>query len=135
MIEQELAPFADSGGANVRLSGRDWVLTPTAAMAFNMVLHELTTNAAKYGSLSVPEGTVDVRWDVDPASGNLLIHWKELGGPPVAPPTRRSFGSVVIERSLRHELKGSCVLQFAPDGVACEAVIPAAHLVRADKGV
>ena len=133
MIEQELEPHASSGRANVQLSGRHWVLTPTAAMAFNMVLHELATNAAKYGSLSVAGGSVDVAWDVASDSGDLVIRWKERGGPPVAPPTRRSFGSVVIERSLRHELRGSCVLSYEPDGLACVATIPAAHIVREER--
>lgn len=134
MIEQELAPYANSEHVNLRLSGGHWVLSPTAAMAFNMVLHELATNAAKYGSLSVAGGTVDVDWSIDAASGNLIIRWKERGGPAVTPPTRRSFGSTVIERSLRHELKGSCVLSFEPDGLSCVATIPAAHIVREDRG-
>lgn len=135
MIEQELAPYANSEHSNIRLSGGHWVLSPTAAMAFNMVLHELVTNAAKYGSLSVSGGLVDVDWSVDATSGALKIFWKERQGPPVTPPTRRSFGSVVIERSLRYELKGSCELRFEPDGLACVATIPAAHIVREDRSL
>lgn len=133
IIEQELAPFANDERANIRLNGGHWVLSPTAAMAFSMVLHELTTNAAKYGSLSMPGGTVDVTWEVEQDHGDLVVRWKERGGPPVSPPTRRSFGTVVIERSLRHELKGRSELSYEVDGVACVATIPAAHVVREDR--
>ena len=104
-------------------------------MTFNMVLHELTTNAAKHGALSVSGGSVDAHWRIDQSNGDLVFNWKERGGPPVVPPTRRGFGTIVIERSLRYELHGSGVLTYAPDGLACEAVIPAAHVIRENDAV
>jgi two-component sensor histidine kinase len=92
-----------------------------------MALHELMTNAAKYGALSVPEGQVAVTWtlqDLDQGRQRLDLVWEERGGPAVEPPTRKGFGSRLIERQLPMEFDGSAVIDFAATGVTCRLEIP-----------
>lgn len=129
MVAEEIAPFWSATSDKICISGPDLLLSPKAAMPFTMVMHELISNAAKYGALSTAAGSVDIAWSRAPSTGDLLLAWKERHGPAVVPPTRRGFGSVVIERSLRHELNGSGVLTFDPDGVACILTIPGAYIV------
>lgn len=128
LLDEELAPF--QGVKNVFLRGEDVLLSPAAALSFNLVMHELISNATKYGALSTQEGCIHIDWSRQ-SDGALEFCWKERGGPPVTQPTRRGFGSVIILRSLRHELQGSSSLNFEPDGVACVVTIPAVHLVPA----
>jgi two-component sensor histidine kinase len=91
------------------------------ALSLSMALHELGTNAAKYGALSVPEGRVRIDWTVTPGptAARLTLTWTESGGPPVTVPTRRGFGSRLIERGLTAELSGEARIDFAPEGVIC----------------
>jgi two-component sensor histidine kinase len=91
-----------------------------------MVLNELATNAAKHGSLSVPSGRVALKWwCADGERGQSLhLHWREHGGPEVKRSDRRGFGSVLIERTIAHELRGKVVLEFAPSGLVCDMEIP-----------
>ena len=110
-------------------------LAPETALALAMAMHELATNAAKHGALSVPAGRVAVDWRVEPpagrrhgaADGTLLLEWSEHGGPPVSgPPTRRGFGSRLIERGLPVQLGrgGAVSLEFAPQGLRCRIRAP-----------
>jgi len=128
LLDEELAPFQSD--KNIFLRGEDLLLSPAAALTFNLVVHELISNATKYGALSTQEGCIDIDWRRQ-SDGALEFCWKERGGPPVTPPTHRGFGSVIIQRSLRHELQGASSLRFEPDGVACVVTIPVAHLVLA----
>jgi two-component sensor histidine kinase len=91
-----------------------------------MALQELATNAAKYGALSNASGKIDVSWAVLPGPDRprLVLRWKESGGPPVQPPTRRGFGSKLIERSLALDLGGAVEIDFAPKGVVCTVDAP-----------
>ena len=82
--------------------------------------------------LSTPSGDIEIGWRRR-EDGALVLTWKERGGPPVAVPTRRGFGSVVIERSLRHEIKGTSTLTFDADGVACVIVIPSEYVMPAER--
>ena len=141
MVEEEMAPYwTTSNTSNTsntpnnqsRIAGADLMLSSKAAMPFTMVMHELISNAAKYGALSNATGSVDIAWTRTAGAGDLVLTWQERNGPPVAAPTRRGFGSVVIERSLRHELKGHGVLTFHPEGVGCILTIPAAYVVADD---
>jgi len=95
-------------------------LQPNKAVAMAMALHELATNATKYGALSRPQGRVAIRWGVDRSGAELSLSWREEGGPPVHAPDRRGFGSRLIERSLAAELGGKAALVFAPNGVRCD---------------
>jgi PAS domain S-box-containing protein len=96
-------------------------LSPRMALSLSMVLHELATNAVKYGALSTPRGHVRIAWTVvpGPAHARLALTWTETGGPSVRPPTRRGFGSRLIERGLAAELSGEARIDFEPDGVVC----------------
>lgn len=96
-------------------------LVPNAAVTLNLALHELATNAMKYGALSVPAGRVDITWRAEGAV--LVIDWREAGGPPVEAPKRRGFGSRLIERGLAHEL-GEARLAFPPEGLWCQISVP-----------
>ena len=90
--------------------------------ALGLVFHELATNAAKYGGLSNADGRVDVTWTQ--ADGRLELTWRESGGPAVAAPTRRGFGSRLIEKSLEGQLAGHARLDFAPSGLVCTVAMP-----------
>jgi two-component sensor histidine kinase len=95
------------------------------AVSLALGLHELCTNAAKYGALSVPVGTVRVGWAAE--DGRLRLEWREAGGPRVAPPASRGFGTRMIERGLAAELRGEVKIEFEPTGVVCtiDAELPA----------
>ena len=107
------------------VNGPPVALGPAAALSLGMIFHELATNAAKYGALSDPEGRVFVDWSVaDQTDRRLTIEWRELDGPPVAAPTRRGFGSRLIERNVRHDLAGDAKLTYATEGFRAEISIP-----------
>jgi two-component sensor histidine kinase len=107
------------GGEGQRfvVSGEPLFLAPRAALALSLALHELTTNAFKYGALSTAEGTVAINWQL--RGGMLELDWKETGGPAVAEPQRRGFGSRLIERGLEADLGGRAEMMFEPDGLRC----------------
>jgi two-component sensor histidine kinase len=94
-------------------------LSPKTALALSMAMHELATNAVKYGALSAPGGRVVVRWSAGGEVARLRLEWREEGGPTVAPPARRGFGSRLIERGLAAELGGEVEVRFEPAGVVC----------------
>jgi two-component sensor histidine kinase len=120
IVTQELAPYLAKGGARVQIEGPHEVLATKTAQAIAATLHELATNAAKYGCLSVPEGSLCVRW-ASAADGKLTLHWSESGGPPTQKPTRRGFGTSVIKQMIRHE--GEIHLDWRAEGLACEIVL------------
>jgi PAS domain S-box-containing protein len=123
IVRAGIAPY------QVVLRGEDVTLRPRAALTLAMVFHELTTNAAKYGALLVPSGRINVHWELQPPSAphaRLSITWQEQGGPPVAPPTRRGFGSKFVEGSVGSELGGRATLDFLPQGLRCTIEIPLA---------
>ena len=125
LVEQALQPYASSDRSNLRISGDEVLLRPSAALTFSLVLHELATNAAKYGALQKPGGFVAVDCRVRSNGGRELhLHWAESGGPPVRPPVRRGFGLELIERSVAHELGGQAVLEYRIEGVSCEITVP-----------
>ncbi len=134
ILAQELAPYlAGNDGAAPRgralLDGLPVTLAPAAAQPLSMALHELATNAAKYGALSVPEGRVVVAWWVEPAGGALRLRWTERGGPGVAGrPARRGFGSRVLEGTVRSQLGGLTRTLWEPEGLVCEMHLPARHV-------
>ncbi|MBV1795722.1 sensor histidine kinase [Siccirubricoccus sp. G192] len=125
LFDAALAPLRPAEPGRVLREGPPIWLPPRAVLALTLAFHELATNAAKYGALSVPAGRVTVEWALRP--GRLLwLRWTESGGPHVAPPTRRGFGSRLIERSLAHDLRGRVAMGFRPNGVVCtiEAALP-----------
>lgn len=134
VVSQTLAPHfvASNRGGRLSLDGPDVRLGPNAAVTLTMAFHELATNAAKYGALSVEAGRVAVRWRADdPQSPNSIeISWRESGGPPVDPPTRRGFGTRFIENGLAREFDGTVELDFAREGVRCRMRIPLSLKLR-----
>ena len=128
VIHRTLKVHAPAGqAARVRFSGPTIRLGPNAAVTMNMAFHELATNAVKYGALSTDEGRVDVEWSVVKTEVErpvLALDWRESGGPAVAAPTRRGFGSRLIEQGLARELEGECKLVFAADGLSCHLRLP-----------
>lgn len=123
---EALAPY-QGAPERIVLRGNTVELRPRAALTLAMTFHELVTNAAKHGALSVPTGRVEIEWGVQEGNGHqptLHIAWRESGGPPVAPPKRRGFGSLLVERSISAEHGGHVALDFDPDGVRCTIDIP-----------
>lgn len=134
ILQMELAPHGRSDQVSVR--GGEVLLTPNLAVALAMVLHELATNAAKYGSLSTPGGCLRVSWETTAEAAQPWLHllWEEVGGPPVTPPERRGFGTRLIEVGLKRQLQGRVALDFAPEGVRCRIEVPLATADRGSQG-
>jgi PAS domain S-box-containing protein len=126
IIQDAVEPHCGDNAARLTLKGPAVELTPQMALAFAMALHELCTNAAKYGAFSVATGRVTVEWLVVISGGERRLHlkWQESGGPGVSPPTRRGFGSRLIERGLAKELNGEVRLSYEPSGVICTVDVP-----------
>ena len=103
------------GSCGWRPDGPSLEISSKQALALSLAQHELATNAAKYGALSRTEGRIEVRWRA--RDGKLTLSWRESGGPPVVPPSRKGFGSRLLERGLFSELDGETRLDFASDGV------------------
>ncbi len=133
LIMAEAGAYLGGKADRVIVNGPHVLLEPQAFTTVALVIHEMMTNSAKYGALSDNRGKVEIATEIDSA-GHLVIHWSEHGGPPVKPPTRRGFGSTVIERSIYHDLKGKAELEFKFSGVVARFVIPSAH-VRTSKEV
>ena len=126
VVSSAMAPFESTRRPQILRSGPPvWVSAPRA-LALSMALHELATNAVKYGALSQPEGQVRIRWRRTRAN-ELVLEWVEQGGPQVEPPTRSGFGTRLLERSLARELDGAVEFRFAPEGVSCEIRFPIAE--------
>jgi PAS domain S-box-containing protein len=122
MAAQELAAQVANG--QVTIDGQPLLLVPQAIQPVSMVLHELATNAAKYGALSVPEGTVRLWWRLEDGDGPLRLEWTERGGPPAAPPTATGFGTRLIEVTVNGQLDGEVRFDWAPEGVRCTITLP-----------
>jgi PAS domain S-box-containing protein len=132
LVRQQLAPFVEIQSSRFEVAGPDIVLTAEAAQAIGLAIHELATNAIKYGALSEPAGKVRVSWTFDEnpgAAGQILLSWIEQSGPPVSPPARKGFGHVVIGEMVERSLNGKVTVEFACDGLKWRVSIPAANLV------
>ncbi|HEX8415273.1 MAG TPA: sensor histidine kinase, partial [Sphingomicrobium sp.] len=115
IISAALAPFCSEDRCTI--DGPDQALRPKTAVSLALAIHELATNASKYGALSVDGGRVTVRWTAE--AGQLELEWREEGGPRVAVPEKMGFGSRMIQRGLASELGGDVGLEFLPEGVRC----------------
>ena len=126
VVFEELKPFLARDGRNVVLKGPLVPLAPRPALSLGMAVHELTTNAVKYGALSVLEGQVSVTWSVEEGEeGNrLTLKWVEEGGPPVEAPEHRGFGMMLIERGLKQDMRAEVTMEFAREGVRATLVAP-----------
>lgn len=127
VFEAELRPHGGIDQERIRTRGAAVKLKPQQALSIGMAIHELATNAAKYGALSSSEGHLSIIWHVDPVEpkpGVLVIEWREQGGPPVRVPERKGFGTRLIDRSIVHELGGKLEMNYAPTGLECLMRIP-----------
>ncbi|MCA0356387.1 MAG: sensor histidine kinase [Proteobacteria bacterium] len=126
LVEASLGAHVD----RVDRSGPAVALAPHTAVGLSMVFHELATNSAKYGALSAPNGRVELTWRRDPLTDTLSFVWRDVGGPPVTPPTTPGFGTRLIESSIRREQKGEARFDFQVDGLIFEASLPLPDAVR-----
>lgn len=130
LIRSQLSHYMDLFGTRILLDGTDIAIRPEAAQNVGIALHELSTNAAKYGALSNDLGRVTIVWSIEGAPQRMLkLAWQEAGGPPVVAPTRRGFGHVVMDRIAGQALGGNSGIRFEPDGVVWTLEVPAAAAV------
>jgi two-component sensor histidine kinase len=130
ILRAGIAPFVTPAAPQIVLQSADIDVAPAAALPLAMVLNELCTNAVKYGALSCPTGRVDIDATVSANGDSFLMIWEEKGGPIVEEPTRRSFGSKLIEHAFGAQLQANARLTFAPAGVVYELEVPFAALRR-----
>lgn len=132
LLLTEFEPWLGPGmDGRVDLHGPDVMLETRAYQAMALVFHELVTNAAKYGALSNERGRVVLKWELEP-TGSLTVVWRELGGPRVEKPTRRGFGSTIIERAVPFELQGEAILRHLPEGLCAEFRVPADFILEGE---
>jgi PAS domain S-box-containing protein len=122
LVEEELAPYRTSETAKVETSGPNVSLQPAAAQSLALALHELVTNAAKYGALSSMSGRVHLAWELNP--GTLVLRWTESGGPPTQSPSSPGFGTRIITASIEGQLAGQTVFDWRPEGLQCVLTVP-----------
>jgi two-component sensor histidine kinase len=129
LVQRELAPYATD--SNAEIGGPEVMLSAEAGQTMGMVLHELVTNAAKYGALSAPSGRVSIRWRLPlkgSASDRLVIKWRETGGPLVVSPRKSSYGMQVVRELVPYELGGTVDYVLSSEGAQCQMDIPLAQL-------
>ncbi len=133
IVRTAIAPCLVDDPERFDIEGPDMQLDPQRALALSMALHELCSNATKYGALSARPGRVRIRWRAEVVQGrrSLVLSWEEVGGPPVTAPAHRGFGSRLIERGLRHDLGGEVALDFGASGVTCRITAPLPDLEEA----
>ncbi len=124
VVEQALAPFHGEGRDSVDIEGPDLTIAARPAVALALGLHELATNASKYGALAVDGGRASLTWRVDPLRQSLVMLWQEQGGPSVRAPAQKGFGSRLIERWVSADLSAAVAIEFLPQGVRCRIEAP-----------
>jgi PAS domain S-box-containing protein len=127
LVKQELSPYSRDGEMRAQIDGPTLMLKPELAQAMALALHELATNAAKYGALSGAKGQVRVEWSCA-ADGRLVLRWIEAGGPPVNPPTSKGFGTQMVEAMIRGHEGGDVRLNYHTEGLVCEITLPTCAL-------
>ena len=131
LIEAEAQAWTTANDIRLTLSGPSIMVEARAYQTLALVLHEMMTNAAKYGALSVEDGRLAVTWTVA-RTGDLILSWTESEGPVVKPPSRRGFGSIVIEQSIPFELRGGALIEYRPEGVHARFTIPYDFVTKGD---
>jgi PAS domain S-box-containing protein len=130
LLHSSLDAYLNKG--NVRLAGDPIRVSPRIALMISMAIHELATNAAKYGALSAPAGRIDLSWGLksNGAGPRFMLSWVEQNGPPVTKPRRVGFGTQLLQRGIQTELQGDTSIEFAPSGVRCSIEVPLANVVQ-----
>lgn len=131
LIRRQLQPFVESDGKRLKEDGPAVELAPKAVQTLGLALHELATNASKYGAFSVTDGVIDLSWRLtDPGPGAMFhLQWRESGGPPVKQPTRSGFGRFVVETMVAQALEGNVEIRFEPEGISWTVTCPAAAIL------
>jgi PAS domain S-box-containing protein len=132
LVQSQIEPFVESNGQQITIDGPAAILDEVATQNIGLALHELATNAAKYGALSVPQGKVAIGWQpvrTDDGSRALRLTWRELNGPEVAAPKRKGFGHIVIERTVADSIDAQVTLDFPPTGLIWQVDIPDKHFI------
>jgi two-component sensor histidine kinase/DNA-binding response OmpR family regulator len=122
LVDEELAPFRSTNTDRICVAGPKVLLNPTTAQTLALALHELATNAAKYGALSQASGNLELKWDIEPDS--IVVDWRERGGPPVREPRSTGFGTRIITGSIERQLGGKATFDWQPDGLICVLRVP-----------
>jgi two-component system CheB/CheR fusion protein len=132
LLRRTLEPYRVGDPTRIVVEGPRVAVKPSMGVALVMIAQELVTNATKYGSLSVPNGTVKLTWQIERGVGasQIHLHWVETGGPSVVAPLRRGFGTLFVERASAHELHGKATMDFRPEGLVCEIIFPRDEPVR-----
>jgi two-component sensor histidine kinase len=129
VVHDALEPFGigDGRAERIVMKGKSVRFPPKAALALGIAFNELATNAVKYGALSNATGSILIEWTIEPSvqGDRLILTWKEKGGPAVSPPSRKGFGSRMIEQGLALELDGVAQIDYAPEGLVCTMNFPA----------
>ncbi len=130
LLESQLSPYVDTELTQVTIEGPAVLLKPETAQNLGLALHELASNASKYGALSASAGKISVRWSeiMNEGRDGVELVWSERGGPTVGVPKKRGFGSMLIQQNLSRSLESDVDLQFDKDGVRCRILIPGSHL-------
>jgi PAS domain S-box-containing protein len=128
LVEEELAPYRSSDADKIVTLGPTVVLEPATAQTLALALHELATNAAKYGALSSISGKVKLTWELQP--GNLVLHWREVGGPPPQQPAMPGFGTRIITASIERQLGGQTMFDWRADGLQCILTVPLSEKIE-----
>ena len=127
LIETELDAYVRGSADRVTITGPRVLIDPEAYTVLALVVHEMVTNSAKYGSLTDSRGVLEITISCEPDDA-MKLHWREIGGPPVKPPQRRGFGSTIVERSIPFELGGEANVDYALEGLRATFVIPDKHI-------
>jgi PAS domain S-box-containing protein len=128
LVRAQLAHFSDLIGSRIAMQGPKLRLNPASAQGIGLALHELATNAGKYGALSTDTGCVDVRWGID--SDTFTMSWTEREGPPVSAPKRRGFGTIVMEAMTQRSVDGKVDLDYVPSGLSWRLTCPAGNVLE-----
>jgi PAS domain S-box-containing protein len=131
LVDEELAPYRTSDSDRVVTSGPEVLLQPAAAQTLALALHELVTNAAKYGAMSSSSGRVRLTWELQ--AGNLILHWSESGGPPTQEPSSQGFGTKIIIASIERQLGGQAKFEWRPEGLQCLFTVPRGNKMEAEE--
>jgi PAS domain S-box-containing protein len=131
LVEEELAPYRTADPEKIVTTGPVVLLQPASAQTLALALHELATNAAKYGALSSMSGRVRLAWELKP--GNLVLHWDEIGGPPPQRPAKPGFGTRIIVASIERQLGGQATFNWTPEGLRCVLTIPRGEKIEPDE--
>jgi PAS domain S-box-containing protein len=129
VLASELAAWVAPPGERIVLDGENLMVGPKGVVTLGLVMHELVTNAVRHGALSVPDGRIDLSWRLDDDQ-DLHIVWREHGGPPAPPPSRKGFGMQLLERGLAREFVGGVRIDFAPEGFRCEMRLSMARMAQ-----